>query len=357
MQHDNTQQDEPLKWRNIFMCWVHEPARRQILYYYPSSNHIKCCHIYIVLISRSYWERNMNFVICNLNDNKIHLTRSTLRVCMSMEKTEIVLCTVAFYPFIMIIIFFVFFSFWAAASEHFMKRVGKRFTKIVNFSFIWVFCALFLEFSRFRSWHIKSFIRFNAKFSAGKVGAWNQRMGKSIDNFICVRCARVLYSTMMFMTSFLILLDSAFFCFLSLFFLSISVRSCVLFFGIIFTKNKYRYTHAPFVNGILSLHIHVSNQHNASKKERNNNRAIEKRHTAQHTNVTCEKSITSKRDTKLSHTHPKRNGTCNLFGRCFSFCFCLCNFLTSAMAHFCVWGSAPHIDINNLKRHFHRHCV
>lgn len=185
MQHDNTQQDEPLKWRNIFMCWVHGPARRQILCYYPSSNHIKCCHIYI-LISRSYWERNMNFVICNLNDNKIHLTRSTLRVCMSMEKTEIVLRTVALYPFIMIIIFFVFFSFWAAASEHFMKRVGKRFTKIVNFSFIWVFCALFLEFSRYRSWHMKSFIRFNAKFSAGKVGAWNQRMGKSIDNFICV---------------------------------------------------------------------------------------------------------------------------------------------------------------------------
>lgn len=78
------------------------------------------------------------------------------------------------------------FFFWAAASEHFMKRVGKRFTKIVNFSFIWVFCALFLEFSRYRSWHMKSFIRFNAKFSAGKVGAWNQRMGKSIDNFICV---------------------------------------------------------------------------------------------------------------------------------------------------------------------------
>lgn len=139
------------------------------------------------------------------------------------------LCTVALNPFIMIIIFFVFFSGPQPANISWRELANvlrKLWALVFYLSFL---CSVFgVQPFSILAYEIVHSIQCQIQcWQSWRVKSKNGQKYRQL--YLCVWCARVLYSAMMFMTSFLILLDSAFFCFLSLFFLSISVRSCVLF--------------------------------------------------------------------------------------------------------------------------------
>lgn len=100
------------------------------------------------------------------------------------------LCTAVFHFCLLLFLFF-----WLQPVLG-TQRVGKCFIKIL---------VLFFGLNLFGSWHNNKHSlthSFNAKFSAGKVVAWNQKEWAKILN-LTFWCARVLYAVMMFMTSFL----------------------------------------------------------------------------------------------------------------------------------------------------------
>lgn len=108
------------------------------------------------------------------------------RHCMNEEKKSSLTCllctTIHFFSLHVIIFLFLAadHSIWAKSWQTFYNNFSWSF----SFGFL---CSLFFWIGSFRSlaYNKLSFTHtFDAKFRAGKVDAWNQRMNKTKKNFV-----------------------------------------------------------------------------------------------------------------------------------------------------------------------------